>query len=86
MPDPTSTMPVAVRGKTLVGPFPMSQAPVNGDGLYILESPNVPGNPVFSYWDGRRFGLYSTDPDRALSRRRKPSRYRPSQWWGFAKE
>lgn len=68
-------------GMKLVGPFPNNKPPLRDrPGLYVRVSEL--GTKVLSYWDGARFGLYATNPARALARRHKRSRLK-SDWYGF---
>lgn len=67
-----------------VGPFPPGVKPVNGPGMFKRVSPKT-GELVWAYWDGRQWGKFSSDFDRAAHKAHKRSR-RQLWWYGKAKE
>ena len=76
-------IPTSVQGHTLVGPFEYPARPVNGPGLYITVSP-VSGDPVFSHWNGSRWGRYASNPSRAQELRTRLSSHQTPTWYGVA--
>lgn len=68
----------------IVGPFPGNTTP-SRPGPYLRESVKRPGKKVWSYWNGRNWGLSGTNFTRMLQRKDKPSGQQSLGWFGVAK-
>lgn len=78
MPQKTHT---TFHGKPLIGPFSPGTRPVNV-GLYPVVSPKS-GELCLAYWDGRRFGRYASNADRAMELRDSATK-KSLTWYGLA--
>lgn len=63
-----------------VGPFPGNKKPAR-PGMYVRISPHK-RNRVWSWWDGRQWGMFGTNQLRAIERRHKRSKNQSLQWIG----